>query len=241
MALGTPVAPIARVPRRALIPRIALFGAGVVTILSCRAPTDAAQPEPAVLGLYIGEVRVGRFSSLALLPGSELTFSVRLSDAGGRVVNGLHPLLVSRSPQSLTIDSMGVVRVAGRGASWIVGSIVTASHTALADSTLINVVCSLSATPAVLLTVVDSVTGLSAGLRDIDIAISSGLVRDTVFFTAPPPGFEPLKLGLEDDLTGKFDLAVTAAGYKPWTRADVAVGRDICHVLTALVTARLQQ
>ena len=40
---------------------------------------------------------------------------------------------------------------------------------------------------------------------------------------------------------GKYDIAVTHAGYRSWRRSGVRVGRDDCHVITFADTARLRR
>ena len=206
---------------------------------ACSSPSDATAPEPSLLSLYIGDVHITRFSSLGILPGSTLQFSVRLTDAGGRAVSGLSPLLVSRNLAALTMAGDGTIRVVGRGSSWIVGSVRTPSNTVLADSTLVNVVCTVLAAPAVQLTVVDSLTGQSALLRSISVSIRSGGLRDTVFVASLSAGAPPFTVGLAYERPGTYDLSVNAAGYRTWTMNAVVVTSDLCHVVTVPLTARL--
>ena len=223
--------------------RLRSLGLAAAAVLSaaCSSPTEIKQIEPTALGLYVGDVKLNRFSAVGILPGSNLTFSVRLTDAGGRIVSGLRPTVVSRNQQSLTIDTLGVLSVVGRGASWIVGSVVTPAQALLADSTLVNVVCTVALQPAITLTVVDSASGQSAGLTSINISIQNGLGRDTVFVTSVPTGAPPFSVGLAFERVGTFDLTATAAGYRVWTQTGVVVGRDLCHVITVPITARLQR
>jgi hypothetical protein len=213
---------------------------GMLVAAGCTLPSDAARPEPSSLGLYVGDVHVNRFSSLALFPGTELHFTVRLTDVGGRAVTDLRPLLTSRNVGTLTVDTAGVVRVAGLGASWIVGSVLTHGGNVLADSTFVNVVCLLQAQPAIALTIVDSVSGQSSALRGISVSIRDGLLRDTVFISSAASVTGPLVVGLANERKGTYDLTVSAAGYRGWTRSGVVVGSDLCHVATVALTARLQ-
>ena len=217
------------------------LAAAAVLTSACSSPTEIKQIEPTALGLYVGDVKLNRFSAVGILPGSNLTFSVRLTDAGGRIVSGLRPTLVSRNQQSLTLDARGVLTVVGRGASWIVGSVVTPAQALLADSTLVNVVCTVALQPAITLTVVDSSSGTSAGLTSIYITIQSGLARDTVFVSSVPTGAPPFSVGLAFERVGTYDLTATAAGYRVWTQTGVVVDRDLCHVITVPIAARLQR
>ena len=219
--------------------RLAVAVLGSAVLGACASPTDATAPEPALLALYIGDVHVTRFSSLGILPGSTLQFSARLTDAGGRAVTGLHPLIVSRNPQTLSIDTTGTIRVVGRGAGWIVGSVRTPANNVLADSTQVQVLCTLVATPAIQLTVVDSLTAQSALLRSISVLIRSGGLSDTVFVASLAANAPPFSVGLAFDRPGTYDLSVSAAGYKTWTKNAVVVGSDLCHVVTVPLTARL--
>jgi hypothetical protein len=219
----------------------AAFLSALVLFAACSAPTEQrAVPEPAKLSLYIGDILIGRFSSLGMLPGDSLHFSVHLTDAGGRVVNGLHSNLVSRNALAVTLDSTGVARVAGRGSSWIVGSVLTPAHNVLADSTLVNVVCTTDARPGVRLTVVDSVTGQSGPMRSLKVVIRTGTLRDTAFVTSIAAGAPLFSFAMAFERKGTYDLDVTADGFQPWARSAVTVTGDICHVTTVAITARLQ-
>jgi hypothetical protein len=207
---------------------------------ACHSPMDASPGEPTSLALYVGDVHITRFSSLGLLPGNQLQFHVILTDASGRTVNGLRPVLVSRNTQSLTIDTVGVMRVVGRGSSWIVGSVLTPARAVLADSTLVNVVCTVVSQPAIQLTVVDSASGQSAALRAVNITVRTGALRDSLFVPSFAAGAPPFTVGIGYERPGTYDLMVSASGYRDWARAGIVVEHDLCHVITVNVTARLQ-
>lgn len=218
----------------------AVFLPAVLVVAACRGPTEVvATTEPTQLGLYVGDLRVTRTSALGMLPGSELRFHIRLSDALGQPVAGLHTNLVSRNTLALAMDSLGTVRVVGRGASWIVGSVLTPARNVLADSALVSVVCTTEIRPAVSLTVMDSLTGLGGPMSALTITIRDGVARDSVFVSTLAAGIAPFSLGLAYERKGTYQLDVTAAGYAPWSRAGVSVTGDLCHVTTVVVTARL--
>ena len=216
-------------------PTIVFALAALLAAAACHSPTDAAPGEPTSLALYIGEVHITRFSSLALLPGSELQFHILLTDASGHTVNGLRPVLVSRNTQSLTIDTLGVMRVVGRGSSWIVGSLLTPARAMLADSTLVNVVCTVTPLPAIQLTVVDSASGQSAPLHAVNITVRMGALRDSLFVPSFDAGAPPFTVGIGYERAGSYDLTVTASGYRDWGRVGIVVGHDLCHVITVNV------
>ena len=213
-----------------------------LVVAACRAPTEApALAEPSQLGLYIGDIRVSRTSTLGMLPGDSLQFVVRLTDASGQRVSGVHTNLVSRNALAVTMDTLGVARVAGRGASWIVGSVLTPARNVLADSALVNVVCTTDVRPGIALTVVDSLTGLGGPMSALKITIRDGAAGDSVLISTLAAGAAPFSIGLAWERKGTYQLDVTAAGYAPWSRANVAVTAGICHVTTVVVTARLQR
>ena len=215
--------------------------AALVLACGCSSPMEVApQREPSHLALYIGDLHISSFSALGMLPGDSLHFAVRLTDAAGRAVTGLHTNLVSRNPSALTIDSTGVVRVAGRGSSWIVGSVLTPAHNVLADSTLVAVVCTTEARPAVRLTVVDSVTGQSGPMQSLKIVIRDGAARDTAFVPTIAAGAPTFTFSMAFERKGTYTVDVTANGYQPWERSAIVVTGDLCHVTTVAVTALLQ-
>lgn len=210
-------------------------------VAACGGPTELRAPaEPAHLAIYIGDLLIDRGSSLGMLPGNELHFAVRLTDAAGNPVSGLHSNIISRSPLAVSMDSAGVARVAGRGSSWIVASVLTPANNLLADSTLVQVVCTVGALPAITLTVEDSVTGQSGPLASLKIKITNGTLSDTAFVNFISAGAPLFVLPMAFEREGVYDLAVTADGYKPWSRSGITVTADICHVMTVPITARLQ-
>jgi hypothetical protein len=223
------------------MPRAAAFLPALVLAAACGSPTEPRAPaEPAHLAIYIGDLHIDRGSSLGMLPGDELHFAVRLTDAVGNPVSGLHTSIVSRSPLAVSMDSLGVARVAGKGSSWIVASVRTPANILLADSTLVQVVCTVGALPAISLTVEDSVTGQSGPLASLKVKITDGTLSDTAFVNFLSAGAPLFVLPMAYERAGIYDLAVTADGYKPWSRSGITVTSGICHVVTVPITARLQ-
>jgi hypothetical protein len=213
----------------------------LVLAAACGSATEPRAPvEPAHLAIYIGDLHIDRGSSLGMLPGNELHFAVRLTDAAGNAVPGLHSNIISRSPLAVSMDTLGIARVAGKGSSWIVASVLTPAHNLLADSTLVQVLCTVGALPAISLTVEDSVTGQSGPLVSLKIKITNGTLSDTAFVNFISAGAPLFILPMAYERAGVYDLAVTADGYKPWSRSGITVTADICHVTTVPILARLQ-
>lgn len=93
------------------------------------------------------------------------------------------------------------------------------------------------------ITVVDSLTGAPPSSATL-IARDWAHV-DSVGPQAPlpsgPQGPAVLILSAAGERSGTYDLTVRAAGYQAWTKADVHVSEDECHVQGVALTARLQQ
>lgn len=88
------------------------------------------------------------------------------------------------------------------------------------------------ARPGLLVTVRDSVTG--AAVTDARVLARAGTTADTARF--PLNGTYPL--AYENAAT--YEVVVERASYRPWSRANVRVTRDECHVITVSLVALLQ-
>jgi hypothetical protein len=92
-------------------------------------------------------------------------------------------------------------------------------------------------------TVVDSVT--SEPPASALLIAQSWAGRDSVGPYTPQPlglnGAPVLLLYAAGERPGTYDLAVRAPGYRAWTRSDVKVTADECHVRGIALTARLQR
>lgn len=89
--------------------------------------------------------------------------------------------------------------------------------------------CTDEARPALDVTVTSAATGAPL--------VATVVVRDGAFAdsmsTAGPYFYSLL------ERAGTYDVTVRAAGYATWTRPDVRVTKDQCHVKTAHLDARL--
>ena len=92
-------------------------------------------------------------------------------------------------------------------------------------------VCTDEARPGIRVIVLDSLTGapITDGVR---VIARSGTFADT-----SEAGFHAVAF----EQAGTFDVTVEKDGYRLWSRDDVRVQRDECHVRTVELTARLQR
>ena len=97
------------------------------------------------------------------------------------------------------------------------------------------IACTAQALPAVAVTVRDSATGALVG-RGARIVAKEGAFADTARTTTTYDG--PYALARERP--GTYTVTVEQQGYGLWSQQNVSVGRDACHVRTALLTAALQ-
>ena len=91
--------------------------------------------------------------------------------------------------------------------------------------------CTDEARPGIRVNVLDSLTNtpITEGVR---VIARSGTFADT-----SDPGFHAVAF----EQAGMFDVTVEKDGYRLWSRDDVRVQRDECHVRTVDLTARLQR
>jgi len=99
------------------------------------------------------------------------------------------------------------------------------------DSSL-GINCTDEARPAILVTVRDSITNVPvSGAR---VIARSATIADTA--QGLPDGTYPLAY----ERPGTYQVTVERSGYRLWTRANVRVTRDECHVQTVSLMALLQ-
>ena len=100
-----------------------------------------------------------------------------------------------------------------------------------------NFACTDEARPAIVITVLDSASGMAAG-KDARIVAKAGTFVDSVpgMWTASSDG--PFALAHEH--AGTYTLTVSKTGFLDWTRSGIVVTADQCHVKTVQVTAKLQ-
>lgn len=119
---------------------------------------------------------------------------------------------------------------------WFAISAVLALAACETISEPVPVVCPGVVPPSVNVTVLDSISGANV-TPGATLVLRNATIADSVVVPTAPPGLT--SMGVGEDRTGTFTLTVRQAGYRPWTRANVAVERGRCGALTVSVTARL--
>jgi len=99
----------------------------------------------------------------------------------------------------------------------------------------IETICTMEARSSFAVTVVDSASGQNLA-PTATVRVTAGTFSDTL--VALPP--DSLYSGVHER-PGEYAMAVTRSGYQPWQRSGVEVGRDECHVITHVDTARLRR
>lgn len=97
------------------------------------------------------------------------------------------------------------------------------------------IACTAQSVPAVAVTVRDSAKGTLVG-RGARILAKEGAFADTALGTNTCDCL----YSLARERPGIYTMTVEQQGYCIWSQPNVSVGRDVCHVQTASLTARLQ-
>ena len=66
-----------------------------------------------------------------------------------------------------------------------------------------------------------------------------GTYKDSVAFPSARPDLDPYALNSAGERAGTYQLTVTRPGYLPWSKNNVRVTANVCHVNGVSVTARL--
>jgi hypothetical protein len=114
--------------------------------------------------------------------------------------------------------------------------IVAAAALSVGCDSLTGTVCTDEARAAISVEALDSITRAPVGVGARIIA-SDGAVADTVITVEGFGG----PYGLAHERAGSYTVTVEQAGHSPWSRSDVRVSRDDCHVRTVPLTALLQR
>lgn len=85
----------------------------------------------------------------------------------------------------------------------------------------------------------DSVTG-AAIASGATLVARDGDFEDTFTHPAGRPDLDARPLVSAGERAGTYQVTVTKPGYAPWTRNNVTVTRNVCHVDRTELTARLQ-
>jgi hypothetical protein len=113
--------------------------------------------------------------------------------------------------------------------------IVAAAALSVGCDELTGTVCTTEARAAISVEARDSITNATVGAGARIIA-SDGAFADTVITVEDFAG----PYGLAHERAGSYTVTVEQAGHSPWSRSDVRVSRDDCHVRTVPLTALLQ-
>jgi hypothetical protein len=97
-----------------------------------------------------------------------------------------------------------------------------------------DTVCTMEARSAITVEMRDARTG-AALTGPATLTVRDGAFVETAEFPA-----ELSSIGVAHERAGVYVVTVKKAGYRDWTRADVAVRSDECHVQTAVLRAELQ-
>lgn len=102
-----------------------------------------------------------------------------------------------------------------------------------------GVVCTENLVFGLTVNVRDSVTGVPAG-RDATVIAQDGSYSETLQFLGAFSATDSLTFFGAAERAGTYQITVTKALYRPWTRAGVEVTADECHVRPVAVEVRLQ-
>ena len=98
-----------------------------------------------------------------------------------------------------------------------------------------GVICTMEARAGLTVEIVDSTSGAPAADGAKVLAVSAA-TRDSASGTA---GVSTVSLAYER--AGTYTVTVTRPGYRTWSRSNVEVTRDQCHVIPVRLVARLQR
>ncbi len=101
------------------------------------------------------------------------------------------------------------------------------------------VYCTTEARPAIALTVVDSLTNQPALFQNLWATARDGTYRDSVAVNLGDVQKGNVTVWLADERAGVYTVSAKADGYQLWSKSGVTVTRDVCHVTTVSLTARL--
>jgi len=99
-------------------------------------------------------------------------------------------------------------------------------------------VCTQEFRPGLAVYVNDSVTNTPAA-SGASLVTRDGAYKDSVAFPAGQPDRDPQPLYSAGERPGTYQVTVTKPGNLPWTKTNVVVTANECHVNTVTLTARL--
>ena len=99
------------------------------------------------------------------------------------------------------------------------------------------VVCTQNLVPGIVVTVTDSLSGVMPASTLTAIALE-GAYRDSVSYAAPAAS--ALTISLASERAGTYSVTVRKPGYLDWVKNGVTVTKDVCHVTTVALNAKLK-
>jgi hypothetical protein len=85
----------------------------------------------------------------------------------------------------------------------------------------------------------DSLTG-AAVASGASLVVRDGVFKDSVSHPSGRPELNALPLLTAGERAGTYQISVSKPGYLPWSRSNVRITANECHVNPASVTALLQ-
>jgi hypothetical protein len=101
-------------------------------------------------------------------------------------------------------------------------------------------VCTDEYVHAVDVQVVDSVSGAMAA-SGAQLVARDGVFADSMSYPANRADLEAFSLHAAGERAGTYAVTLRKSGYRDWTRANVQVAKDACHVTTVSLTALMQR
>jgi hypothetical protein len=100
-------------------------------------------------------------------------------------------------------------------------------------------VCTANIVPGLAVYVKDSITNESVA-SGASLVAREGSYKDSVAVPAASPDLDASPLYAASERPGTYAVTVTKTGYAAWTKSDVRVTKNICHVNTVTLIALLQ-
>lgn len=97
--------------------------------------------------------------------------------------------------------------------------------------------CLENVLPAIVVEIRDSTTSAPLAAGAVALVVD-GAFSDTLRLVTPQ---DSLFREGPDERAGTYDLTISHPGYATWTRSNIVVSRDACHVRTVQILAFLQQ
>jgi hypothetical protein len=111
-----------------------------------------------------------------------------------------------------------------------------ASFISCKDDPVEPVVCTTEYVYGLEIVLIDSETGGPTGLGTIAVITDGDYEERALCEDRGPLGVAAVAAG---ERAGNYDITVDAEGYEAWTRGNVRVTADECHVKTVRITAEL--